>query len=550
MWQSPSKIATRNCAPVVTEMFQHGDTSFENKKKSSLNERMRGAERMTANRQINAQDYLRALRRHSLRTLLFAVVGAGLAFGVSFLLTTRFTSRSLVQVEAQVLPSGYVKPIVTERLGDRVATLQQRVLTRARLLPMVERLGLAEKGKADHTVEEIRSNVSVTPAEPGTNPRSSTAKKKITDHDDFPGFYISFTWSNPRQAQQVCTEITSMLLDENLKARQQIGQNTTDFLARQLDQAKHNLDDLDGQLAAFKKLHLGRLPGDVENNLKILAGLDSQLDANTQLLSRAQQEKSFAESLLAQELAAWKSSQESPNEPSLRQQLITLQNDLVNLESRYTDVHPDVIKLKSDIAETKRKLGEIREGDPSQFAGITRVKMEPPEILRLREHIHQQDELIERANSEQTRLRSQIESYQGRLALSPDVEEEYKKLTRDNETAHTIYDNLLTNKNAAEMQTEMEREQQGEQIKLLESADLPDSPSFPVRWMFAAGGLVGGLTMGLSLVVWQEMTDRSIRNERDVEELLNLPALASMPWALASDGAPSMQNRWRTLNLD
>ena len=53
----------------------------------------------------------------------------------------------------------------------------------------------------------------------------------------------------------------------------------------------------------------GQLPGDEENNLKILMGLNSQLEANTQTLNRAQQDKAYTESMLAQQLAAWKSSQ-------------------------------------------------------------------------------------------------------------------------------------------------------------------------------------------------------------------------------------------------
>jgi uncharacterized protein involved in exopolysaccharide biosynthesis len=337
-----------------------------------------------------------------------------------------------------------------------------------------------------------------------------------------------------------------MLLDENVKARQQIGQSTTDFLSRQLDQAKHNLDSLDSQLAAFKQLHLGRLPGDLENNLKILTGLDSQLDANTQVLSHAQQEKSFAETLLMQELTAWKSSQESPNLPSLREQLIALQNQLVSLQVQYTEQHPDVLKLKNDLVEIKRKLAEVKQdSDKSQGGEDAKTKMEPPEILRLRERIHEQDGMIERASAEQVRLKQHIESYQGRLALSPEVEEQYKKLTRDNETAHTIYDSLLANKNSAEMQTEMEREQQGEQIKLLESANLPLAPSFPARWMFAAGGLGVGLSLGGSLVVIRELLDRSIRNEGDVAELLNLPTLAFVPCAGAHAESPDMRDSWR-----
>jgi protein tyrosine kinase modulator len=501
---------------------------------------------MTGKRQLDVKECIAAIRRHAVHILGLGLLLALLALASSYLLTPRYTSRSLVQVAAQVLPSGYVKPIVTEHLRDRVATLEQRVLTRARLIPLVERTGLSREGGVERTVDQIRSNVAVTSAEPGSSP-SSASKKKLLDRDDVPGLYIAFTWDNARQAQQVCSELTAMFLDENQKAREQVGQNTTDFLSRQLEQSKRNLDSLDSQLADFKKLHMGKLPTDVENNLKILTGLDSQLNASAQALNRAQQDKSFAESLLTQELAAYKSTQEAPNLPSLREQLITLQNQLVTLESRYTEEHPDVAKIKNDIAEIKFKLNDVRAtADKGAATEDAPVKMEPPEILRLRERVHQEELAIERSEAEQTHLKSQIDSYQSRLALSPDIEEQYKKLTRDSETAHSIYAGLLANKTAAEMQTAMEHEQQGEQIKLLEGANLPDSPTFPVRWMFAVGGLVAGLALGISAVVAKEAVDRAVRNETDVADLLNLPTLAFVPYATSTAAGASGRpfRRW------
>src|SRR5215472_15170620 len=103
-----------------------------------------------------------------------------------------------------------------------------------------------------------------------------------------------------------------------------------------------------------------------------------------------------------------------------------------------------------------------------------------PEILHLKHQSHQDEQVIAQATVNQKRLQKSIDLYQSQLSLSPEIEEQYKQLTRDNETAHTIYDNLLSNKSAAEMQTEMERKQQGEQMRLLNPASLPSSPSFPI----------------------------------------------------------------------
>src|SRR5262249_51269746 len=149
---------------------------------------------------------------------------------------------------------------------------------------------------------------------------------------------------------------------------------------------------------------------------KILMGLNLQLDANAQALNRAQQDKSFADSLQAQELAAWKSAQASPELPPLRQELVALQNRLVTLQEHYTDFHPDVVKTRRDIAAVKAKLkerGEDTDQNPPQEA---QSKVEPPEILRLRVQIHQNEVTIARATDEQKRLQAEIDKYQSRLS--------------------------------------------------------------------------------------------------------------------------------------
>ena len=79
------------------------------------------------------------------------------------------------------------------------------------------------------------------------------------------------------------------------------------------------------------------------------------------------------------------------------------------------------------------------------------------------------------------------------------------------------------------MATELEHQQEGEQFRVLDPANLPDKPSFPNRPMFAAGGLAGGLGLGLGLAFLLEMRDTSMRTERDVEFVLRLPVLAMVP---------------------
>jgi polysaccharide chain length determinant protein (PEP-CTERM system associated) len=485
---------------------------------------------MIENRDLTMDDYLAMLRRR-MKVILIPTLLAPLAgFLISYAFPPKYTSQSLVLVEEQKVPDTYVKSVVTEDITQRIATMQQQVLSRNRLQPMVRNLQLAKAGKSvDDIIDDIQKNLTVEPVQPDI---TATVKKKPGQGTDLPGFYVNFTADNPHDAQQICSQLTSMLLEENLKLREGVAQGTTEFLTGQLDGAKKNLDDQDGKLATFKKQYMGQLPGDEENNLKLLMALNSQLDSNTQTLNRAQQDKTYAESLLAQQVAAWKSSQNATNPQTLQQQLASLQSQLITLQARYTDDYPDVVKAKADIAEVKKKLDEMNAAaakpstDTIDKAGVA----EPPEVRTLRTQIHQYDEGIAQATREQNRIKTQIGVFEGRVALSPAVEEQYKALTRDYDTAQKFYNDLLAKKSESEMQTDMERRQQGEQMRLLNPASLPDSPSFPVRWLFAAGGAGGGLAIGMGLALWLELRDKAIRTEGDVVAVLELPTLVSVPW--------------------
>ena len=486
---------------------------------------------MTENRELTMDDYLAMLRRRMKVILVPALLAPLAGFFVSYAFPSKYTSQSLVLVEGQKVPQGIVQPVVTADLTERIATLQQQVLSQSRLQPMLERTGLAKPGQnVDDLIDNIRLSMSVEPVVTDLS-QIGTTKPKPGQSSPVPGFYVDFTASNAREAQQLCNELTSLLLEENLKSREDVARGTTDFLTKQVEDTKHNLDDLDSKLAAFKKQYMGQLPGDEDNNVKILMGLNSQLDANTQSLSRAQQDKAYTESLLAQQVAAWKNSGSANNPQSLQQQLAQLQSQLIDLQARYTADHPDVIKTKADIAQVKKRLEEV--DNPSTTTSTTPDKQsasEPAEIRQLRLQVHQYEDLIAQATRDQKKLQQEISTYQGRVALSPAIEEQYKELARDYDNTQKNYQDLLADQSKSDLALKMEQQQEGEQMHLLNPASFPDSPSFPNRPLFAGGGLGAGLALGIGLALWLELRDKSIRTQADAESALELPMLVAVPW--------------------
>ena len=277
-------------------------------------------------------------------------------------------------------------------------------------------------------------------------------------------------------------------------------------------------------------------------------GLNSQLEANTQTLNRAQQDKSYTESMLAQQLAAWKTGQNSTNPETLEKTLSDLQAQLLTLKARYTDDHPDVIKMKADIAEVKQRLAEVNKAsaNPVEGADQKASASEPPEIRQLRTQIHQYEDLIASGTRDQKRLQQEIGVYQGRVSLSPAIEEQYKQLTRDYDNAQKDYQDLLTKKSSANLTVKMTTQSEGERMVPLNPANLPEDPSFPNRLSFAGGGLAAGLALGLGLALLLELSDNSIRNEADVQAALELPILVTVPWVgtAAPNGSNGSHKFW------
>ncbi len=479
---------------------------------------------MIGHREMTFDDYVAILRRRLWIILVPAVLGPALAFGVSLGLPERYTSQTLILVEQQKVPESFIKSVVTDELNNRIASIRELVFSRSRLQPIIEKFGLyrEDQGKVpmEDLVVRLRNAVEVTPIKPVVRSQGEA----------IPGFFITVTASEARPAQQICAEVTSLFVGENVRGREQRAVGTTEFIDKQLQESKQKLDEQDKRLAVFKQRYVGQLPGQEQMNLSLLMGMNTQLEAVTQVMSRAQQDKTYMESLLAQQIAVWQATKAGTDPVTLEQQLTRMESELVPLEARYTADHPDVIKARNDIAQLRKKIEQAKSAQPKvpDKEDASRLT-EPAQITQIRDQIHQAGVIIKEKTREQERLQEQIKIYQARVQLSPVVEQQYKELTRDYETALAFYNEFLNKKNQSEVATDLERRQQGEQFRVMDSANLPEKPSFPNRPLFAGGGLAAGLGIGLGLTMLLELKNKSMRNERDIQAILNLPTLGLIP---------------------
>jgi uncharacterized protein involved in exopolysaccharide biosynthesis len=232
-------------------------------------------------------------------------------------------------------------------------------------------------------------------------------------------------------------------------------------------------------------------------------------------------------------VSKWEASQAGNNPQTLETQLAALQNQLITLEARYTADHPDIAKLKADIAQLKKKIAEADtpgkdkpvEKDKSALARAS----EPPTIQQLRNQIHVLETTLKEKSRDQERIQDQIKVYRARVESSPLVEQQYNEIQRDYTTAQGFYDELLKKRSNSQVAEDLENREQGEQFRVVDPPNLPTKPTFPNRLLFAVGGFGGGLGIGFAFALLLELKDKSIRTEADIEALLQLPTLALVP---------------------
>lgn len=467
--------------------------------------------------QFGLRDILAIARRRLWWILVPALLGPLGGYLVSMRLKPVYSSQAFVLVEQQKVPDTFVPSMITDQLETRLLTMQEQILSRSRLQPVITEFKLYEKdGMApsmDDRVTQLRKAIKVTPLRPDS---SNTLR----------GFYVDVEASTAKSAQQVCSRVLSMFMEENLKARSDRAESTTEFLTSQLGEAKRRLDENDAKLAVFKSRYIGRLPSDEQTNLQMLSSLTSQLNAVDDSLAQAQQQRAIQASMLAQQAGPERIG--SGKVPDLERKISELRVQLTTLEARYTPENPDVTKTKAQIQMLERQLAQMPAPAPDHNDELSGLAIESTEHAQLRASLQSTDSAIRLKRAEQERLHQQVAMFQARIQLSPKVEEEFKGLTRDFESSLQFYNDLLTKKTQSEMVRDLEQRQEGERFRVMDSPSLPSKPSFPDRQKFALGGLAAGFVLGSLIAGFLDFKERFIRSERDITTYLQIPMLGAI----------------------
>ena len=436
-------------------------------------------------------------------------------------LPKRYRSETVILVVPQRVPESYVKPTVTSRIEDRLASLREQILSRSRLERVIVDLNLYDEQRRKLVMEDVidvmRRDIDV----------------KVERGDSFRVSYVSGV---PETAQKVTARLASLFIEENLRDRTVQAENTNKFLDAQLTEARSKLLDHEKKLEDYKKLFSGELPTQVPANMQAIQSAQLQLQSLHESVDRDRDRRL----MLERQVSDLQASPEAIPAPvtgdgaSTADQLEAARARLRAMELRYKPEHPDVKALTSQIRELEGKLQ--REGaQPASERGAPVTAASSAEILRrnrvrdLNAEIQNLDTQLDRKRAQEGELERAIASYQARVNAAPTREAELTELMRDYETLKNTYTGLLAKREDSNVAANLERNQSGEQFKVLDPARVPERPSSPKLMLIDSAGAALGLGMGVVLVGFLEYRDSTFKTEGEIEQLLQLPVLALIP---------------------
>ncbi|HXY51040.1 MAG TPA: XrtA system polysaccharide chain length determinant [Terriglobales bacterium] len=456
------------------------------------------------------------------------LLGWLLVWGVSWFLPTVYRSGTLILVEEPAVPEQYVPSNVNDSSQSRLDSITQEILSRTRLLHIIEHQHLYQDGRKQLTPDEIvdmmRKDIEI--------------ELVRADDKKLSSFNIYYSADDPKVAQAVTKELADLFIQENLADRAQKSENTTKFLEEQLEDARQNLAEQEARVREFKDKHMADLPSQLQANLQIMSSLQTQLQAAQDALSRAQQQQTYLESLLGQYRTldqAMKGADGSTplSVANMDKMLDQLNAQLADMRSRYTDNYPDVRKLKQQIADLERLKQQVlsNAGDQKNSPTVTSyadVKDMAPRMELASQMKANQVEIASRQRDIKE-LQAQLGEYQARLNASPVREQEFADITRDYNQSRTNYDALLAKKNQSEMATDLEKTQQGQRFQMIDPPNLPLTPYSPNRLKLAGFGVVAGLLLGFGFAGGAEFLDGRVYSERELRKLVSAEILADIP---------------------
>ena len=504
-------------------------------------------------RALDVEDYIDILRRHT--SWITGPVFAGLVIScvIAFLLPNTYVSKAVLRISPAQISESLVPSTVSQQMNERIALMQQEILSRTSLSELIQRptLNLYPRERESQplldVIEQMRTRdirvTIVSLAGQGARPASA--------------FQIEFANPDRFKSQAVVQALITRFTESMANVQNIQGKVTAEFLTEELTQAKAELTRLDNELTNFRVQNAGHLPEELQINIQALNGLQQQMAAVSDALSRLAQEKLTLETNLQtfkMQRDTYASMVTMSQEPGsvakiqndrlnqLNKEIADYESSLLQLREIYTEEYPSIRGAKAQLAIKKRERDELqlKEEQDALKPKAAPKRLMNPMVAERQNDIQGSIDMVstQLRNKESERLQrlkqlddinKSVASYQNRNSQVPANQQKYVALNREHEMASLHYQDLQRKQTAASTFEDVGKRKAGENLEVLDNASLPEAPTAPNRWLITGIGVGMGLMVGVFLAGIKEMKDTSLKNLKDVRAYTNLPILSSIP---------------------
>lgn len=522
-------------------------------------------------------DYLAILNRRKKQLIIPAAIIFLLSILLAIGLPAVYQSKATILIEQQEIPTDLVRSTVTSYAGERIQMISQRVMTTENLSKIINDYGLYKDERKSSSmtilVEKMRKEVSLDMISADVvDPRSGRPTSATI------AFTLSFNNESPRTSQKVTNELVSLFLNANLERRAKSAIETTGFLSTESKKLEEKVATLEADLAKFKEENINNLPELQSLNLQLMNRAENELKGVDQQIRALEERKIYLTSELAQiDPGSGGLSSTGGRILGPRDRLKELQTQLISLSSRYSPNHPDLIKIKKEIAALRKEVGDTGEASElkkkvselkTQRAVLRdRYSPEHPDVKKIERSLAQTEEALKKAAKDKSKeddgqdiesdnpvyiqLKTQLNAtdgelgsfrelrqklvdklsdFESRLLKSPQVERKYRDLSRDYENALAKYKEVKAKQLEAELAESLERENKGERFSLIEPPLVPEKPSKPNRIAILFLGFIFSLAGGVGTVAVAEALSDAIRDVGGLMQATGEPPLVTIPY--------------------
>lgn len=479
-----------------------------------------------------AMRVLEILRRRAL--LAAAVFAIVLAAAISFALylPDLYRATALVLVERQV-SEAIVRAPVSGELESRLYVIKQEILSRDRLIGLIDRFDLypdlRQRAGVDEVLMQARNDIVVQPAGP----------EQLSGRTKTVSFTLSYTGDSRETVADVTNAVAAFYVQHNQLMRSEEAIRTTQFLRQQLAEAKRQLDRHEAAMREYTSRYTGELPQQVGVNLATLERLNTQLRLNgEQQIRIIEQRDKLLDGLRDPSIiarAAAGNADVTPASLERLRQMDEVKQKLSEVEVQFTARHPDVVRLREQLAAMEREhkeaeAAEARKREEAE-AAAKRATADPaaPSPQLRRRTLESLDMELEKLRQEEAGIRQTIAAFEQRLETSPQRQQEYQLITRDYTAAKDLYDSLLKRYDEAQLTESMETDRAGERFRILEPALPPEGPTAPNRLRLLIMGLLLAAAAAAAAVLVREQFDTAFHSVDEIREFTAVPVLVSIP---------------------